>query len=90
MWFGLQAKVQKEFSKNLWVIDALVLLFLFKGQELWLFTTSNSNYTKKKQSYLALVYVAIFGISKISHLVCTALLYYCAGTNLFVYWLKLI
>lgn len=90
VWFGLQTKVMKEFSRNLWEIDFLVLLFLFKGQELWHFTTSNSIYTKKNQSYLALVYVAIFGIRKISHLVCSALLYYCAGTNLFVYWLKLI
>lgn len=91
MWFGLQANVKKEFSRNLWEIDVLVLLFLFKGQELWLFTTSNSNNTNRKnQSYLALVYVATFGVRKISHLVCITLLYYCAGTNSFVYWLKLI
>lgn len=67
-----------------------VLPFFFKGQELWLFKTSNSNYMKKNQDYLALFYIAIFGVRKISHLVCTALLYYCAGTNLFVYWFKLI
>lgn len=61
-------------------------MFFFKGQELWLLKT----YIQKNQGYLALFYVAIFDISKISQLVCTALLYYCAGTNSFVYWFKLI